>query len=289
MNAEYLSINQRYRYLCTSTDRPQYVSVQLLGNGVSDCLDGSDELSPSLQWSFFRCEHDIDYACWVLRNTENIREVQLLFHRHCDSIWDTMNGLDEQNCSQWICPVNMDQCNGTGQCIDRTRLCDGEFDCSNGEDEFKCLNKTRISHWILEDKCNDTSQYFCITYDFLRDPHSHRPCINVSQVGNGKTDCIGGRDERNVFSCSDHEMLGDRFLCDKEIQCISHVAVCNGVKDCLDGSDEYICSWNQNNSCVPGQFSCMDRSCVESVVKIQKLVACERMNICSGVQIQRQR
>jgi hypothetical protein len=260
MNVDYLPINLPYRYQCVSTDRPQFVSVQVLGNSVMDCLDGSDELSPNLQWSFFRCEFEIDYACWVFRNAENIKEVQLSFHRHCDSIWDTMDGRDEQNCSNWVCPISMYQCNKTGQCIDRSQLCDGEFDCSNGEDEFKCSNKKNKPYSILEDRCDD--EYFCITFDYLYHPHSHRPCINLSKVGNGIFDCIGGRDERNVFSCSDHEMLGDRFVCDNKTQCISHRAICNGIHDCVDESDEYICNWNQNKSCIPGQFTCMNGSCV---------------------------
>jgi len=263
LNVDYLPINEPYRYQCATTDRSQYVSVQLLGNGVTDCLDGSDELSPSLNWSFFRCEYEIDYACWVFRNTENIKEVQLLFQRHCDSIWDTMDGRDEQNCFKWICPIHMYQCNGTGQCIDQSRLCDGEFDCSNGEDEFKCPNKKTKPHWTIEDKCDDISEHFCITLDYLDDPYSNRPCINISEVGDGIINCIGGRDERNVFACSDHEMLGDRFVCDNKTQCISHRAVCNGVVDCVDKSDEYICNWNRNKSCVPGQFTCKDGSCVE--------------------------
>lgn len=263
MNIDYLPVNVPNRYQCASTDRPQFVSVQLLGNGVTNCLDGSDELSPNLDWTFFRCEYVSDYSCWVFRNADNIKEVQLLFHRHCDSIWDTRDGRDEQNCTDWVCPTTMYQCQRTGQCIDRDRTCDGEFDCSSGEDEFNCTNKKTRSHWILEDQCDNINEYFCITFAYLNDSHSHRPCINTSEVGDGIIDCMGGRDERNTFSCFDHQMLGDRFVCDNKTQCISHRAVCNGVNDCKDGSDEYICSWNLNNSCVPGQFTCIDGSCVE--------------------------
>jgi hypothetical protein len=263
MNIDHFPIDKRYRYQCVSTKRPQYVSVQLLGNGIADCLDGSDELSPNLQWSFFRCEYEIDYACWVFRNTENIKEVQLLFHRYCDSIWDTMDGRDEQNCSNWICPIDMYRCNGTGQCIDRNRLCDGEFDCSNGEDEFRCFNHKTRPHWTLEDECVGFNEYFCIISDYLYDSDSNRPCIDTSKVGDGLIDCIGGRDERNVFSCSDHEMLGDRFVCDNKTQCVSHRVVCDGVNDCADGSDEYICNWDKNKSCIFSQFTCMDGSCVD--------------------------
>ena len=263
VNIEYLPINIPYRYQCVSTNRPQYVSIQLLGNHIADCLDGSDELSPNLHWAIFRCEFEIDYACWVFRNTENIKEVQLLFHRYCDSIWDTMDGRDEQNCSHWVCPVTMYQCNGTGQCINRKRLCDGEFDCSNGEDEVNCVNKRTRPHWIVEDQCNGSREFFCITSDYLYDAHTYKPCIDVAKVGDGILDCIGGRDERNVFACSDHEMLGDRFVCDNKTQCINYQSVCNGLKDCADGSDEDICKSTRNKSCASDQFHCTDGSCVD--------------------------
>ena len=85
-------INQPNRYRCAAFTPYQFVSFPQLGNGIDECLDGSDELSHELQWSFFRCEYEDDYACWVFRgglNEERIKDVQLLFHRHCDSIWDT--------------------------------------------------------------------------------------------------------------------------------------------------------------------------------------------------------
>lgn len=263
INTHYLPIQVPYRYQCVETSRPQFVSFQLLGNRVKDCLDGSDEVSPNLKWSFFRCEYATDYSCWVFLNAPSMNDIQLLFHRHCDSMWDTMDGRDEQNCTDWVCSTNMHQCKGTGQCISLNRLCDGEFDCSNGEDEFNCTEYKTKPHWTLEDRCNSTDEYFCITFDYRKDPHSQQPCISTLKVGDGNIDCIGGRDERNTFSCSDHQMLGDRFLCDNRTRCISYRAVCDGVDDCKDHSDENICYWKRNKNCLPGQFPCMNGSCVD--------------------------
>ncbi|CAF3540258.1 unnamed protein product, partial [Rotaria sp. Silwood2] len=248
---------QPYRYRCLDPLIRQYVSYQQLGNEIEECSDGSDELSDELHWPFFRCEFEDEYACWVLRgtgldNNDRIKDVRLLFHRHCDSIWDTRDGRDEKNCSQWICALGMYQCQGTGQCINRTQLCDGEFDCDNGEDELNC-SITKL-HWSLEDQCNNSREHFCITFEFLSNQTLYRPCIDYSKTGDGFIDCIGGRDERNVFSCSDHRMLGDRFLCDNATKCLGHTVICNGINECFDQTDELICFWNRY-PCRMGQFA----------------------------------
>ncbi|CAF1287057.1 unnamed protein product [Adineta steineri] len=91
-------------------------------------------------------------------------------------------------------------------------------------------------------------------------------------MGDGHIDCIGARDERNVASCPDHRMVGDRFLCDKGRKCIDYMAVCNGIKDCVDETDESICYWN-TGYCPVGQFSCADQKGCKST-RCTKEMAC---------------
>ncbi|CAF3980544.1 unnamed protein product, partial [Adineta steineri] len=270
------NITLPYRYRCSDLSITQYVSYQQLGNGVEECADGSDELSNALNWYYFRCDFGEEYPCWVFRNayidnTDRVNNMQLPFHRYCDSIRDTRDRHDEKNCSQWVCPQDMHQCRTTGQCIDKDNLCDGDFDCDNGEDELNCsIVKSR---WILEAQCNNTKEHFCITQHFLINQTLHRPCIDYWKAGDGQLDCIGGRDERNVFVCPDHHILGDRFLCDNATKCLSYTIMCNGIVDCYDQTDELICFWTRHG-CIENSFACYDN-------KTCTFDRCSHRSICS--------
>jgi hypothetical protein len=261
LNSLYPPVTSHHRYRCVSPQPWQYVSVQQLGNGIAECIDGSDELSPQLQWSSFKCIFEDDFPCWALRSaTESMEIVGLLFHRFCDTTWDTMDGRDERNCTDWVCPIGFYQCSRTGQCIKGNRSCDGEFDCDDGEDELNCTTPPR-TRWSFEDGvCDRRHEHFCITPSYLVDAQTHRPCIDVVQTGDGYIDCVGARDERNKYSCLDnHQMLGDRFLC-SDGTCVSNKSVCNGVDDCPDRSDELICLWRSSSNCSSEEFVCVNSS-----------------------------
>ncbi|CAF4128023.1 unnamed protein product, partial [Adineta steineri] len=254
------TILEPYQYRCITEESRQFVSYQQLGNKVHECIDGSDEISVRINWNLFLCEYPDDYACEMFRNHQ-VNDIQLLFQRHCDSIWDTMDGNDERNCSYWKCSSNMYQCRETGQCIDRTWICDGEFDCNNGDDERNCSKFS--TGWTLQSKCNQSIEYFCITFDFLSNTTFNRPCISNNKIGDEKIDCLGGRDERNVLSCSDHQMLGDRFMCDNQTKCIAPHKICNGFTDCFDQTDELICFWDRGQ-CKMNGFACSSgRKCLQ--------------------------
>ena len=220
-------------------------------------------MSTSMRWTLFNCEKASDYACRLFRDVEHdLSSLSLSYPRYCDTVWDTRNGEDEKNCSQWICAQGNEQCQRTGQCFSLTSRCDGEFDCDNGEDELNCPTQTR--QWKKEKECNSTSEMFCFTPEYLSDPLSHRSCLSATKIGDGHIDCLGGRDERNVFACPDRQMLGERFLCDQQTQCLHYSSICNGIDDCHDRTDELICSWNRTK-CALGTFACADgRGCPEN-------------------------
>ena len=270
------AMTQPFRYRCQTVPFPfQYVSYQQLGNGIEECLDGSDETSTSMRWSLLPCDARESYACWIFRsNAYDLSSVVLPYFRYCDTVWDTLHGQDETNCSQWICAPGDEQCQGTGQCFNNKDRCDGEFDCFDGEDELNCPNNTSKHRWIKEEQeCNPSSELFCFTPAYLSDPPSHRPCLPAMNIGDGHVDCVGGRDERNTFACSDRQMLGDRFLCDQQSKCLQHSALCNGINDCLDRTDEQICFWNRSR-CSEGQFACVNGK-TRCVIRL-----CERGNQC---------
>ncbi|CAF1266508.1 unnamed protein product [Adineta steineri] len=258
-NPDYL-MTQLFRYQCQTVTSPsQYVSYAKLGDGVDDCADASDEVSNEIRWSTFKCDVNDNYACWTFQGDQfgenRLKDARLHFHRYCDSIWDLMDGQDEKNCSNWMCDSGLYKCNRTGQCIERKYICDGELDCDDGEDEVSCPQI--VQKWKFELKCDNRTEYFCITDEYIKNQSLNRSCISWHQVGDGYIDCIGARDERNVASCPDHRMVGDRFLCDNGRKCVDHMAVCNGIKDCVDETDESICYW-YNTSCSIGHFSCAD-------------------------------
>ncbi|CAF4151493.1 unnamed protein product, partial [Adineta steineri] len=207
-NSDY-PMTQLFRYQCQTVTSPsQYVSYAKLGDGVDDCVDGSDEISNEIRWSTFKCDVNDNYACWVFLGDQvgenRLKDARLHFHRYCDSIWDVMDGRDEKNCSDWMCDPDLYKCNRTGQCIEGKYFCDGEFDCDDGEDEINC--SIPYIPWVLEMKCNKSTEFFCITGDYVKNQHLNRPCIHRSRVGDDHIDCIGARDERNVASCPDHRM-----------------------------------------------------------------------------------
>jgi hypothetical protein len=112
----------------------------------------------------------------------------------------------------------------------------GEWDCSDGSDEQRifimdslnehnsqlmnltemkqqCDQQYRSNNTPFSDICNISSEYPCFRID-IDDPFNltlNRPCINLTQIGDGKTDCLSGLDERNRLQCSAHGMLGFHF------------------------------------------------------------------------------
>jgi hypothetical protein len=270
------TMTRPYRYRCqTASTKNQYVSYQQLGNGINECDDGSDEISQYQNWEILKCHSPQDHACWVLQgdgiHVDRIKDIRIPFNHYCDSIWHTMHGEDERNCSQWVCALNMYRCNGTGQCIPPDYIRDGTFDCDDGEDELNYSAPAK--EWTLENMCNKSIEYFCITAQYLQDQSTNRPCIARKRIGDGIIDCIGGRDERNVIGCHDNMMLGNRFQCDNQSKCIHHSALCDGFSDCIDHTDETICAWNQS-TCPVGNFLCADkRGCI--VVRCQNRENCK--------------
>ncbi|CAF1394347.1 unnamed protein product [Adineta ricciae] len=235
------------------------------------------------------------------------------FQLYCDSFFNINSPLDEsiEFCKNWICPRDQYQCL-SGQCISLSWVCDGEWDCGDGSDEQglfaidrlnehnsmlknlselqgKCAGLYRFDNVPFSDICNISREYPCFRSG-IDDPLNvtkHRPCINLTQIGDGKTDCLTALDERNRLRCTGYGMLGFylqlnngfcatyRHLCTDTLKWIPtddvdynaacfyqkfrfeniSTNVCNGTKDvmCLNGTCIKDARCNDRRECSHGE------------------------------------
>ncbi|CAF3477340.1 unnamed protein product [Rotaria socialis] len=223
-------------------------------------------------------------------NTEKV-DNSMKFWNYCDSYWEKSYGADETDCHQWKCPSHYTskefyQCR-SGQCISNNWLCNGEWDCSDGSDEegiqlltehtigehnlklFQLLktNLTQLKNRCLKKNserpftqfCDRETEYPCLLAN-VDDPMNfrlNRPCINLRQLGDGRADCYGGLDERNILNCSTHEQLGFGFKCNINDRCLRRSQQCTINHRCFNGNDRLLCIYLYNNSNVKcnGQLS----------------------------------
>ncbi len=214
------------------------------------------------------------------------------FWSYCNSIWDRDYGVDEviESCKQWKCNQDYYQCQ-TGQCIPIEWLCNNVWDCSDGSDEEKfqqitnltehnsklisnltemkekCAKKNSIIAFSKE--CNITQEYPCLLANVKNalDFQINRPCINLTQIGDGHVDCYGGLDERNILNCTSKNMQGFSYQClnEQSSQCISNGFLCS-VRCLNTDEDRLLCFHLLNNSYSCQQQDDHDHSIVKDVL-----------------------
>lgn len=291
----------KHRFRCSEQQKTA-LPIIAMGNLVTTCSNRYDEYfyGSRVALNEIQCKNREDIGCTILK--EYIRnssfanfsayeefhhqtDSRIPFHYYCDSFWHQNNHFDEnvKGCQDWVCNDDEYQCQ-TGQCIQLSWVCDGEWDCSDASDEealFLIKNWTlhnqmlgelndriaicsdRYSIQPFSDICNITFEFPCLlsNVDNPLDIKNYRPCINLTQIGDGIQNCHNAYDERNTFSTNQNwEMIGMALLCTNqsfrpELACRKFLDTCDDDPLCFyvsknqswcSGSNDVVCL---NGSC----------------------------------------
>lgn len=174
----------------------------------------------------------------------------------------------------------------------------GEWDCNDGSDEerlfvidhldehnSKLKNLTELKQQCYEQYpkknvpfsniCNLSFEYPCfrIGIEDVFNVTLNRPCINLTQIGDGTTDCLTGLDERNRLRCSGYGMLGFHVQFNSSI-CVPYARTCFDRYPWKPGENlayDTTCFYqifnftnNTNSSCSSRKdVMCLNNSCIK--------------------------
>ena len=189
----------------------------------------------------------------------------------CDGTPNCPNAEDEENCTHVCTNVKINcyakclfpscQCSDFYyQCVDGggmtfDKFCNGQQDCSSGEDEQGCVpaEKAKYSMSIITQDV-DLATGFCLGRE------SSLPCVSETECYTLQELCHYDTKDGIIVYCADGTHLGGyckMHVCNHLYKChlsycIPTRKVCNGVVDCLDADDESHC----DNMACPGHLRC---------------------------------
>ncbi|XP_062558821.1 basement membrane-specific heparan sulfate proteoglycan core protein isoform X3 [Armigeres subalbatus] len=174
---------------------------------------GSRDLNGRLEIPNIRFDHNGDYLCEAVGYPKSTpgssRTVHLIVERYYPA---------ERPPS--ACSITQATCMN-GDCIAKSQICDGNYDCTDGSDEHGCSKSQRCEP--NEFKCRNNK------------------CVFKTWRCDGESDCADGSDEENCATLPpDAACRYDEFQC-RSGQCIPRSFQCDSHPDCLDLSDEIGC------------------------------------------------